>query len=156
MNLTSIQHGGGLWNAVGAGAGADALVSGQESFERILGRRPKEKDGPAAVRQAAEDFVSMALVQPVLKQLRETNNAAAPFAPGAAEKKFGGLLDAEFAARLVRSTRFGIVDAVAAQMVKKTTTPEDSKEVDSAPSRLNEGMPLREEPVWFSLKGGGS
>lgn len=92
-----------------------SLLTGQKSFERILGRKT-DKVGPEAAREAAEDFVSMALVLPVLKQLREMNQAAAPFAPGEAEKKFGALLDAEMAGRLVRSTRFGIVDAVAERL----------------------------------------
>mgnify|MGYP007037792050 CR=1 FL=1 len=92
-----------------------ALLSGQESFERILGRK-SSKEGPEAAREAAEDFVSIALVLPVLKQMREMNQAAPPFAPSDGEKKFGALLDAELAARLVRSTKFGIVDAVAERM----------------------------------------
>lgn len=104
------------WNTVSVGRSADALSAAQDSFDRVLGRRPREIEGPDAARRAAEDFVSMALVLPVLKQLRETNMAAPPFAPGEAEKKFGALLDAEYASRLVRSTRFPVVDAVAERM----------------------------------------
>ncbi|MGD9692854.1 MAG: hypothetical protein AB7G17_05345 [Phycisphaerales bacterium] len=115
MNLSSVQSGIGLVSAGGASGLDPALLSGQQSFERILGRK-SEKEGPEAAREAAEDFVSIALVLPVLKQMREMNQAAPPFAPGEGEKKFGALLDAEMAARLVRSTRFGIVDAVAERM----------------------------------------
>lgn len=95
-----------------------ALLTSQQSFERVLGRKT-QKTGREAAREAAEDFVSMSLVLPVLKQLRESNMAAPPFAPGDSERRFGALLDAEIAARMVRGSRFGIVDAVAEQLMSR-------------------------------------
>ena len=53
----------------------------QRAFTQVMGQeidRIRGKADPAKVREAAENFVSIALVQPVFKQLRSTNNAAAP------------------------------------------------------------------------------
>lgn len=67
-------------------------------------------------RQAAQELVSIALVQPILKELRDTNQAAGPFAPGAAEKAFGPLLDAAMAKQIVSGQGFDVVDAVATKI----------------------------------------
>ncbi|MEM1422778.1 MAG: rod-binding protein [Planctomycetota bacterium] len=72
-----------------------------------------QKRADAEARAAAEEFVAVALVQPILTQLRESNNAWGPFAPGAHEKQFGALLDAEYASRIARASGFGLVDRLA-------------------------------------------
>ncbi|MBL0921583.1 MAG: hypothetical protein IBJ10_05575 [Phycisphaerales bacterium] len=78
----------------------------------------KERPSPESLaRQAAADLVSIALVQPTLKMLRESNMAAAPFAPGDSEKTFGAFLDAEYASRITSASRFGLVDAIAGRML---------------------------------------
>lgn len=69
-------------------------------------------------RESAEDLVAVSLVEPTLKLLRESNGAAAPFAPGEAEKAFGPLLDQAVAQRLVRASNFGIVDRVASDLLR--------------------------------------
>jgi Rod binding domain-containing protein len=83
------------------------------ALRRALGGDQQPKQTP---RQAAEEFISMALVQPILEQLRETNQAAGPFAPGDAEKRFGPMLDAEIAHRMVKSAGWGLVGAVASRL----------------------------------------
>lgn len=83
------------------------------ALRRALGGDQKTRQTP---RQAAEEFISMALVQPILAQLRETNQAAGPFAPGDAEKRFGPMLDAEIAHRMVKSAGWGLVDAVTTRL----------------------------------------
>jgi Rod binding domain-containing protein len=70
-------------------------------------------------RAAAEELVAMTFVQPLLAQMREMNEAAEPFAPGIAERRFGAMWDAEIAQRLVRSRGFGLVDAVAQNVLSK-------------------------------------
>ena len=65
-----------------------------------------------SARQAAEELVSIALVQPILKELRDTNRAAGAFAPGTGEKTFGPVLDAAMAKQIVQGGRFNVVDAV--------------------------------------------
>lgn len=69
-------------------------------------------------REAAEEFVAQALVQPVLKQMRAMNQASPPFAPGPYEKTFAAMLDAEVAKHIVRARRFPVVDAVARQLLE--------------------------------------
>ncbi len=71
----------------------------------------------ARARGAAAEFVAATLVQPILASLRDTNESAAPFAPGEAERAFGPMLDAEIAERIVKSARFSIVDVIAKQLV---------------------------------------
>jgi len=67
----------------------------------------------ADARSAAEEFVAVAFIEPILHALRESNHAAAPFGPTAGEKAFGPLLDAEIARGIVARERYGLVDAVA-------------------------------------------
>jgi Rod binding domain-containing protein len=74
-------------------------------------------------RKAAEDMVSLSLIEPTLKMLRESNNAAAPFAPGDVEKAFGPLLDQAISQRIVRASGFGIVDRLASDLLKHGGAP---------------------------------
>ena len=98
-----------------------------ESFASILSRArdgldqmtPEEK-----ARASAEEFVAQALVLPVLKQMRETNDAWGPFAPGRHEKRFGSMLDGEIASRLVRAQRFPLVERLAQDMLKHRSRTE--------------------------------
>lgn len=87
-------------------------------------------------RKTAEDFVASAFVEPLLKQLRETNHAAAPFAPGPAEKQFGGIIDAQVARQIARASRFGLVDEMARRMLNKGLTEAQQKEVKSASEQI--------------------
>lgn len=114
-----------------------ACAERQQDFARLLGRASDTPSstggGPAAgenasgVRsdrgKAARDLVSIALVQPILKQLRQSNNAAAPFAPGPMEKQFGTFLDAQYANSLVKSGNFGLVSAVQRWMSERDRAP---------------------------------
>lgn len=77
---------------------------------------PRSPEGKA--RRAAEDLVSVSLVEPTLKLLRESNAAAPPFGPGEGEKAFGPLLDQAIAERVVRASGFGIVDRLASDLLK--------------------------------------
>ena len=84
------------------------------AMERARAKQTREEEA----RGAAEDFIAAAMIEPVLKQLRTTNQAAPPFAPSDGEKKFGALLDTEVAKRIVRSGRFPLVDRVASDLLK--------------------------------------
>lgn len=98
------------------------LLSRQRAFADALGKRiDAVGEAPSAeekARKAAEDFVAATLVQPLLKQLRDTNQAAAPFAPGPAEKQFRGLADAQIAARIVRASSFPLVGRLASDLLR--------------------------------------
>jgi Rod binding domain-containing protein len=78
----------------------------------------------AEARATAEEFVAVALVQPLLAQLRESNNAWGPFAPGAHEKQFGAMLDAEYASRIARASGYGLVDRLSNDLLKHVPTLE--------------------------------
>jgi hypothetical protein len=61
---------------------------GQVDFGRLLagvGERQPGATPEQAARRSAEEFVASSLIVPVLKALREQNNAAPPFAPGDSE-----------------------------------------------------------------------
>ena len=84
-------------------------IENQASFSSVLSRaqtRPdKANQSPEQkAREAAEQLVATALVQPVLKQLRETNNAAEPFKPNSAERSFGQMMDTQLSQRIAGST----------------------------------------------------
>jgi Rod binding domain-containing protein len=97
------------------------LKKAQESFLSVLGKKTNETPlTPAAkARDVAEQYVSIALVQPLLKQLRETSNAAPPFAPTQAEKQFRALTDADLAQRIVRAKQFPLIDRLARDLLKR-------------------------------------
>ena len=97
---------------------ARSMPEAQASFAAIMARA----DGAGGTRAeraraAAGQFVALTFVQPVLKQLRETSEAAPPFAPSEGEKQFRALLDAELAQRIVHKARFGLVDRVARDLL---------------------------------------
>jgi len=83
-------------------------------FAHALARATDAPADPA--RDAAEMLVATALVQPILAQSREASMAVEPFAPGPAEKRFGGLLDQHLADRIVGATRFPLVEELARRM----------------------------------------
>lgn len=72
--------------------------------------------------KAAQDLVSVALVQPVLKHMRESNRAAPPFGPGKGERMFRSMKDADIARGLVGSGRWELVNAVAQKLLNKTSS----------------------------------
>lgn len=73
-------------------------------------RKAQGGTSEADVREAAEDLVANAFIAPVLRQIRETSDAAPPFQPTPAEKQFGQMLDAETARQIVRKSRLPLVD----------------------------------------------
>lgn len=99
----------------------------REAIDAVLPRRREEFDhllraaeasaerSPEAqeAREAAADFVAMAFVEPILKQMRETSMAAPPFAPTNGEKQFRAMLDANFAREITRAARFPLIDRLA-------------------------------------------
>jgi Rod binding domain-containing protein len=118
-------------SAIGSSMSVDSTLLGRGSFSmrsEVRGTRdfttllaeadpgdkslsPKER-----ARAAAEAFVGDALVLPILKQARETSDAAPPFNRGKHEEMFGSLMDQAIATRIVRSENFPLVDRVAEQL----------------------------------------
>lgn len=108
-----------------------AMGAADNSFDAML-RRGLEASGKAQgsegdidpVRAAAEEFVSMALVEPVLAQSRAMNMAAAPFGPGSHEKAFGPMLDATWSKSMVKTSGWGLVDRVEQWMRQRSAGAE--------------------------------
>lgn len=91
-----------------------------ERFDSVLKRAQNLSGEAQDPRAAAEEFVAATLIQPILAQLRAQNSAAAPFQPGEAEKAFGPLLDGEMALQIARAQGFGVVDAVARNLLERS------------------------------------
>jgi Rod binding domain-containing protein len=110
----------------GAGARRAAVdPRGDGSFDAML--RAGVRTGPVAekadkVRAAAEEFVSMTLVEPVMARMRAMNMAAEPFAPGAHEKAFAPLIDAAWSQGIVKASGWGLVDRVEQWMRQREAT----------------------------------
>lgn len=98
-------------------------ATAQEEFAALLARSRSGATPAGSIREqareAAEQFVALTLIQPILKQLRETNQAAPPFAPGAGEKQFQSLFDGQISHRLARATKFPLVDRLTDDMVRR-------------------------------------
>lgn len=91
----------------------------QRDFSAIISRDDSRADAKGSARQAAEDFVAMAFVEPLLSQLRESNDAAPPFAPGAAERQFGEIMDQVLSRQIVRASRFPLVERLESDMITR-------------------------------------
>lgn len=102
---------------------APRLLDDQASFSKVLSRENhRVRQSPEAkARDAAEQFVSLALLQPIFKQMREAQTAPPPFGASNAEKQFRALMDAEIAQRMVKRANWTLVDRVAESLLKKST-----------------------------------
>lgn len=96
------------------------LAGDQDEFASVLARTTTAGKTPEEItREGAESLIATALVGPIFKRMRESSMAAAPFAPNSAERTFRAMQDATFAQRLVKSTRWPLVDAVAQRLLMK-------------------------------------
>jgi hypothetical protein len=132
--------------AVGpAGARQDAQSAAdaraQATFAGVLSRLSKapaqnEAELKERARDAAEDFIAMSLVQPILSHMREhplvDPEQMGPLAPGVGEKTLQPLWDAQAAREIVRASNWPMVDQLATQLLKKAgvVTSNAGKEVD--------------------------
>ncbi len=97
-----------------------AMIERQRDFSAVIARDNTPSSAEGSARRAAEDFVAMAFVEPLLAELREGNNAAPPFAPGPAEKQFGEIMDQVMSRQIVRASNFGLVDRLEADMSRRS------------------------------------
>ncbi len=102
-------------------AGSSTMAQRQRDFSSIIARDRSDDSAAGSARKAAEDFVSMAFVQPLLAQLRETNNAAQPFAPGPAERQFGEIMDQVLSKQIVRASSFPLVDRIESDLAERSS-----------------------------------
>ncbi|RMH27705.1 MAG: hypothetical protein D6692_07260 [Planctomycetota bacterium] len=83
-------------------------------FETKQDRKPEDR-----ALDAARQLVATTLVEPILKQARETNHAPPPFGPTQAERQFGSLLDHKLAQDIVTASDFPLVDRLAQDLLRK-------------------------------------
>jgi Rod binding domain-containing protein len=85
-------------------------------FQQLVesAKAPGAESRHDTARTAAAQLVSSAFVLPVLEAMREDplGSDSGPFAPGAAEKRFGPLLDQQFADRITSASNFPLIDAI--------------------------------------------
>ena len=113
-----------------------AVLQRQRDFAAVIARDQGAHAHAAPARQAAEDFVAMAFVQPLLAQLRETNDAAEPFAPGPAERQFGEIMDQVLSRQIVRASNFPLVDRIEQDLASR------AEQLDAArAARINTQAP---------------
>lgn len=115
-----------------------ALGRRQRAFTDVLGQA-RDRLGPAEgaearAKAAAQDFVATALIQPILKSLRESTNAAPPFAPGPAEKQFRGMMDAQLSKQIAQASRFPLVDRLARDLLRRPSPPPPPAPAGGRPS----------------------
>ena len=82
---------------------------------------PIEDSNKAAIakaRMAAEGLVATTFIEPILKQVRESNNTPPPFGPSSAEKQFSSLLDTKLADKIVHAANFPLVERITAQLLR--------------------------------------
>lgn len=123
MDAGLIQPASRDLGAIGAAGPARSALAPDRGFGMTLGSALRPVSGEADARKAAEEFVAVAFVEPILKSLRDSNQAAPPFAPTDAEKSFGPLLDAEISRRIVAKERYGLVETVARRLLSASATP---------------------------------
>lgn len=117
---------------------SDSLTTAMGGERDRTGRDP---------RAAAEELVAITLVQPILAQLRESDWAAEPFAPSDGEKRFGALYDAEIARRMVKSSAFPLVDALARQMRERSASAGDAAPAGTEAARDDATRSHTHEPL---------
>ena len=94
----------------------------QRRFAEVLGTAQRRADAELSpeqqARESAEQLVAIAFIQPILSQLRSTDNAAEPFKATQGEQQFRALWDAQIAQDMVRASNFPLVDAIAEKMLR--------------------------------------
>jgi len=94
---------------------AERALTDPAEIAEARDRHTKEK----AALKTAREFVAQALVQPMLKEARESNQAWGPFAPGKHEKAFAWLIDEGIAKSIVEAKNFPLVDRVAESLLSR-------------------------------------
>ncbi len=94
------------------------------SFEDRLRTAPEDEKTQRA-RKAAQAFVGVVFIEPILAALRETSQATGAFAPGDAERRFGPLLDQHLAERITSNPNFPLVDSLEKHFLDMSNGPAD-------------------------------
>ncbi|MGI9013344.1 MAG: hypothetical protein ACR2GY_03750 [Phycisphaerales bacterium] len=107
-------------------------VRDSHTFERALQSAVDDAPGDRAAisperiakaHEAAEQFIGMAFIQPMLAELRSGTFAVEPFAATAVEEQFGPMLDAILSDRIMSATHFPLTDRIANQLLGGSGQP---------------------------------
>jgi hypothetical protein len=99
-----------------------------ETFAQVISQletsEPKSEGALAKkAREAAEEFVAISMVQPILAQLRQQPlvdpEDMGPLAPGRGEKMMQPLLDAQAAKGIVQAANWPMVERLSQQLLAK-------------------------------------
>ncbi len=112
---------------------AKAVPDFGRSLRDAFARNKAPQTDEQRARSAAEQFVSVTFVQPLLKQLRETSNAAPPFAPSQAEKQFQSLADQALTDRIVSASDWPLVNRLTSDLLKRRAHPSPQTTAPSQP-----------------------
>ena len=97
-----------------------------------------EADKETQARQVAQDFVAVAFVQPILKNLRNSHMGAElppPLGPGPGEKQFRTLADTQVSRQLVKATNWPLVDTLTRTLLTKRPKPGSVEAITNAPAQ---------------------
>lgn len=95
------------------------------------GTKPSDPDGiqaRAQARTAAEGLVSTTFIEPILKQVRESNDTPPPFGPSRAEKQFSALLDTKLADEIVHAANFPLIERITQQLLRNMPAADAPRE----------------------------
>lgn len=81
---------------------------------------------------AAEGLISATFIEPILKQVRESNDTPPPFGPSNAEKQFSALLDTKLSDEIVHAANFPLVERITQQLLENMPAIEA---VDQTPKK---------------------
>lgn len=147
-----------------------ARTAAQEDFASILSESVAARGGGLASKptseltqserdtqskQAAQDFVAVAFIQPILKQLRNSSiggELAPPLGPGPGEKQFRSLADTQVARQLVRSTNWPLIDMLTKNLRAKAGNPLSKEAVANAPALPGSPADLKRRAAALQLQ----
>ncbi len=117
----------------------DIFTGAELNYEIVKGESIEAKTLRA--REAAEKLVSSTLVEPILKQARETNNTPPPFGPGKAEKQFGAFLDSKLSDQIVSAAQFPLVKRIQQDLLQHSGYLSDATKAASGRSTPVDNVP---------------
>jgi len=138
----------------GASPADRAKAAAQQDFASILSESTAVRGAPskplsqmtlaqqeAQARKVAQDFVAVAFIQPILKQLRNSpmGDLGPPLGPGPGEKQFRTLADTHMAHQLARAANWPLIDQLTRTLQKKKHNPFTKEALAKAP--LQPGSP---------------
>jgi Rod binding domain-containing protein len=95
-----------------------------DDFRTALERAATSADvRRAKAREAAEQLVATAFIQPMLATLRDSTFGAEMFEPGLAEQRFGPMFDQHMADRITQAAHLPLVDVITDRLVGRDAQP---------------------------------